>query len=92
MFESWKGTPIIFLFCLIIYSDQGPSSFKDREYLGTIEQLYLNQDYAAVLFESKVQIHLVDNETGEVAEERESKLFPEGNLNFTVKVDDIFQL
>ena len=31
---------------------------KDREYLGTVNAIYLNADYAAVLFEGKVQLHL----------------------------------
>ncbi len=62
------------------FSDQGPSAFRDKEYLGTIDQIVLNHDYMAVLFENKVQIHLIDNEAGEVEEERETKLFPEGKV------------
>eukprot|EP00794_Sanderia_malayensis_P019431 gene19431-21353_t len=61
------------------FDEHGPSAFKDREYLGSIEQICLNDDYIAVLFENKVQIHLIDNEAGDVNEERETKLFPEGN-------------
>ena len=36
----------------------GPEQVKDREYLGTVNAIYLNADYAAVLFEGKVQLHL----------------------------------
>lgn len=32
---------------------------KDREYLGTVQSMRLNADYAAVMFEGKVQLHLV---------------------------------
>lgn len=35
---------------------------KDREYLGTVNAIYLNADYAAVLFEGKVQLHLASTE------------------------------
>lgn len=48
---------------------------KDREYLGTINSMYLNSDYAAVLFEGKIQLHLLDTRSN--IEEREMKLFPE---------------
>lgn len=39
-----------------------PSGFrklKDIEYLGTIASMCLNSDYAAALFEGKVQLHMV---------------------------------
>lgn len=32
---------------------------KDREYLGTVSKMYLNTDYAAVMFDNRVQLHLV---------------------------------
>lgn len=32
---------------------------KDIEYLGTIASMCLNSDYAAALFEGKVQLHMV---------------------------------
>lgn len=32
---------------------------KDVEYLGTIASMCLNSDYAAALFEGKVQLHMV---------------------------------
>lgn len=32
---------------------------KDAEYLGTVASMHLNSDYAAALFEGKVQLHMV---------------------------------
>ncbi|KAK6172308.1 hypothetical protein SNE40_015995 [Patella caerulea] len=57
-------------------NDQGPEQLKDREYLGTVQSLKLNSDYAAVSFEGKVQLHLIEGEATGTAEERESQLFP----------------
>lgn len=38
----------------------GPELMKDsREYLGTVQSICLNADYAAVYFEGKVQLHMV---------------------------------
>ncbi|KAK3876370.1 hypothetical protein Pcinc_018852 [Petrolisthes cinctipes] len=49
---------------------------RDREYLGTITTVHVNADYASVLYEGKIQFHLLEGETGE-DEERESRLFPD---------------
>ena len=35
--------------------------FHDREYLGTVNQVRLNEHYAAVGFEGRAQLHLVRN-------------------------------
>lgn len=37
----------------------GYNKLKDIEYLGTIASMCLNADYAAALFEGKVQLHMV---------------------------------
>lgn len=37
----------------------GIERLKDREYLGTVNDICLNADYAAVGFEGKVQLHMV---------------------------------
>ncbi|XP_076826013.1 WD repeat-containing protein 19-like isoform X2 [Clavelina lepadiformis] len=50
---------------------------KDHEYLGTIDNMSLNADYAAVLFEGKVQLHAINHDLHTAVEERETKLFPE---------------
>ncbi|XP_071786835.1 WD repeat-containing protein 19-like isoform X1 [Asterias amurensis] len=50
---------------------------KDREYLGTIINMCVNADYAAVYFENKVQLHLIETEGSGDNEERETRLFPE---------------
>ena len=41
------------------FMSPGAEQLKDREYLGTITNMKLNADYAAVLFEGRVQLHLV---------------------------------
>ncbi|XP_033607097.1 WD repeat-containing protein 19 isoform X3 [Cryptotermes secundus] len=48
---------------------------RDREYLGTVSSLRLSADYASVLYEGKIQLHMI--ETPDVSsEDRESKMFP----------------
>ena len=48
---------------------------SDREYLGNVRSVSVTGDYAAVLFEDKIQLHLVDGcEEGD--ESRQSRLFP----------------
>lgn len=37
----------------------GVKKLKDMEYLGTVTSICLNSDYAAALFEGKVQLHMV---------------------------------
>lgn len=43
----------------IVLPSTGTEQLKDREYLGTVSAIHLNADYAAVMFEGKVQLHLV---------------------------------
>uniref|UniRef100_S4RCS6 WD repeat-containing protein 19 n=1 Tax=Petromyzon marinus TaxID=7757 RepID=S4RCS6_PETMA len=52
---------------------------KDREYLGTVSSMRLNADYAAALFEGKVQLHMVEAQGPDGQEERETRLFPSGD-------------
>ncbi|EHB16212.1 WD repeat-containing protein 19, partial [Heterocephalus glaber] len=49
---------------------------KDVEYLGTVANICLHSNYAAALFEGKVQLHLIENEIVDPQEERETRLFP----------------
>ncbi|KAK7098094.1 WD repeat-containing protein 19-like [Littorina saxatilis] len=62
-----------------ILGDNGPEMLKEqREYLGTVRAMSLNADYAAVSFEGKVQLHMIESDTtGAMNEERESRLFPD---------------
>ncbi|KAJ8298131.1 hypothetical protein KUTeg_024662 [Tegillarca granosa] len=60
-----------------VLGDTGLEKLKDREYLGTVQSLCLNADYAAVRFEGKVQLHMIEGETTGTTDERETKLFPE---------------
>lgn len=63
-----------------LLSDGSLERLRDREYLGTVQHICLNSEYAAVSFEGKVQLHLIEAE-GEArqmaSEERESRLFPD---------------
>ncbi|XP_033828361.1 WD repeat-containing protein 19 [Periophthalmus magnuspinnatus] len=57
--------------------DQKPGfkKLKDIEYLGTIANMCLNAEYAAALFEGKVQLHMIEGRDQE--EKRQMKLFPD---------------
>ncbi|KAM6940536.1 WD repeat-containing protein 19 [Xenentodon cancila] len=57
--------------------DQKPGfkKLKDIEYLGTIASMCLNADYAAALFEGKVQLHMIEGRDQE--ERKQMKLFPD---------------
>ncbi|XP_071847434.1 WD repeat-containing protein 19-like isoform X2 [Apostichopus japonicus] len=67
-----------------LLGDKGPEKLKDREYLGTITSMSLNADYAAVLMENKVQLHLIESEGTGDNEERETRLFPDKDSNSQV--------
>ncbi|XP_028657806.1 WD repeat-containing protein 19 [Erpetoichthys calabaricus] len=56
--------------------EKGVKKLKDMEYLGTVASMCLNSDYAAALFEGKVQLHMIESENSETQEERETRLFP----------------
>uniref|UniRef100_A0A669EFV7 WD repeat domain 19 n=1 Tax=Oreochromis niloticus TaxID=8128 RepID=A0A669EFV7_ORENI len=57
-------------------ADQEPgfNKLKDIEYLGTIASMCLNSDYAAALFEGKVQLHVIEGKDQD--EKKQMKLFP----------------
>lgn len=40
-------------------TDDAPLMLKDRQYLGGVTSIKLNTEYASVLFEGKVQLHMV---------------------------------
>ncbi|XP_064419402.1 WD repeat-containing protein 19 isoform X2 [Latimeria chalumnae] len=56
--------------------ENGVEKLKDTEYLGSVASMCLNSDYAAALFEGKVQLHMIESEGLEGREERETRLFP----------------
>lgn len=60
-----------------LMGDAGIEKLKDREYLGTVQSICLNADYAAARFEGKVQLHMIEGETQGTTDERETKIFPE---------------
>jgi len=37
----------------------GPVKLRDREYIGTVHAIKLNEDYAAVRCEGQIQLHTV---------------------------------
>ncbi|KAL8576385.1 hypothetical protein ACOMHN_048952 [Nucella lapillus] len=55
--------------------DDGPEKKETREYLGTVETMHINKTYAAVSFDKKVLLHLIESNEN-VSEDRESRLFP----------------
>ncbi|KAK3739122.1 hypothetical protein QZH41_010524, partial [Actinostola sp. cb2023] len=62
---------------LAVSTQKGSEQLKDREYLGTVNSIYLNAEYAAVLFEHRVQLHLIEGEGMDTTDERETRLFPD---------------
>ncbi|XP_067137635.1 WD repeat-containing protein 19 [Centruroides vittatus] len=60
--------------------ERGPIPIHDREYLGTVQSIKMNSDYASALFEGKIQLHIIEGENGEI-EEREARLFPGGDFS-----------
>lgn len=62
-----------------LLGDAGIERLKDREYLGTVNDICLNADYAAVGFEGKVQLHMIEGETAGTTDERETRLFPDSS-------------
>ncbi|XP_036993911.2 WD repeat-containing protein 19 [Artibeus jamaicensis] len=59
-----------------VLGENGVKKLKDVEYLGTVASVCLHSDYAAALFEGKVQLHLIESELLDAGEEREARLFP----------------
>ncbi|XP_030305507.1 WD repeat-containing protein 19 [Calypte anna] len=57
---------------------------KDMEYLGTVASMHLNSDYAAALFEGKVQLHMIESEGLDAQEERETRLFPSDDDKYRI--------
>ncbi|XP_014673105.1 PREDICTED: WD repeat-containing protein 19-like [Priapulus caudatus] len=57
-------------------SDSGPEHLRDREYLGTVQSVKINSEHASVLFENKIQLHVIESDAG-MPEGRETRLFPD---------------
>ncbi|KAK4886815.1 hypothetical protein RN001_003086 [Aquatica leii] len=59
-------------------ADDSPLFLRDRQYLGVVTSICLNVEYASVLYEGKIQLHMI--EQPEVNhEDRESIIFPDSN-------------
>lgn len=39
--------------------ENAPLLLRDRQYLGSVDSIRLNPEYASVLFEGKIQLHMV---------------------------------
>ncbi|XP_053433508.1 WD repeat-containing protein 19 isoform X3 [Nycticebus coucang] len=59
-----------------VLGENAVKKLRDMEYLGTVVSICLHSDYAAALFEGKVQLHLIESEVLDAQEERETRLFP----------------
>uniref|UniRef100_A0A6I8R870 WD repeat-containing protein 19 n=1 Tax=Xenopus tropicalis TaxID=8364 RepID=A0A6I8R870_XENTR len=57
-------------------TQNGVEKLTDMEYLGSVTKMCLNSDYAAALFEGKVQLHVIESKDEDAQEERETRLFP----------------
>ncbi|KAL3996433.1 class B basic helix-loop-helix protein 2 [Sarotherodon galilaeus] len=62
-------------FYALVDQEPGFNKLKDIEYLGTIASMCLNSDYAAALFEGKVQLHVIEGKDQD--EKKQMKLFPD---------------
>nr|CAD7392000.1 unnamed protein product [Timema cristinae] len=49
---------------------------KEREYLGTVTSVKLSAEYASVLHEGKIQLHMIEPANGD-NEDKETRLFPD---------------
>nr|CAD7443869.1 unnamed protein product [Timema bartmani] len=49
---------------------------KEREYLGTVTNVKLSAEYASVLHEGKIQLHMIEPANGD-NEDKETRLFPD---------------
>ncbi|XP_004564353.3 WD repeat-containing protein 19 isoform X1 [Maylandia zebra] len=64
-------------FYALVDQEPGFNKLKDIEYLGTIASMCLNSDYAAALFEGKVQLHVIEGKDQD--EKKQMKLFPDND-------------
>ncbi|CAG0890762.1 unnamed protein product [Cyprideis torosa] len=62
---------------------------RDREYLGTVHSMRLNETYASALCgDGSLLLHVIEGEGGEAGEERESRLFPPSDKSASVRITD----
>ncbi|XP_046624059.1 WD repeat-containing protein 19 isoform X1 [Neodiprion virginianus] len=53
----------------------------ERDYLGTVESICLNQTFVSVLFDGKLQLHTIETEQDSANGATESKIFPQTNTS-----------
>ncbi|XP_062264138.1 WD repeat-containing protein 19-like [Platichthys flesus] len=66
-------------FYALVENEPGFKKLKHFEYSGTIASMCLNSNYAAALFEGKVQLHMIKGKDHE--EKKQMKLFPYDDRN-----------
>lgn len=60
-FKNYLQIFVIIFLHVCFFIATAVKKLKDVEYLGTVASVCLHSDYAAALFEGKVQLHLVSN-------------------------------
>ncbi|XP_025602592.2 WD repeat-containing protein 19 isoform X2 [Athalia rosae] len=63
---------------LIKFNHDHPVHFE-RDYLGTVESICLNQTFVSVLFDGKLQLHTIETDQDPSSDGSESKIFPQPN-------------
>ncbi|KAL3267293.1 hypothetical protein HHI36_011424 [Cryptolaemus montrouzieri] len=58
--------------------EDSPLLLKDRQYLGGVDSIKMNAEYAAVFYEDKIQLHMIEHPEAD-QEEKESLIFPNDN-------------
>ncbi|XP_043289722.1 WD repeat-containing protein 19 isoform X2 [Venturia canescens] len=53
----------------------------ERDYLATVDSIKLNEIYAAVLFDGKMQLHTIKVDQELVKEKKDTKIFPDGSTS-----------
>ncbi|KAK9870346.1 hypothetical protein WA026_006430 [Henosepilachna vigintioctopunctata] len=56
--------------------DDAPLLLRDRQYLGGVTSIKINSEYAAVLYEGKLHLHMIEQPESN-QEDRESIIFPD---------------
>lgn len=62
-----------------------PLLITEKQYLGSIKNVKLNSEYAAVLFERKIQLHLIEKYSETDSSEKSSIVFPISNNDLVIE-------
>lgn len=53
----------------------------ERDYIASVDSIYLNEIYASVLFDGKIQLHTIKIDTTKIQEGRDSKIFTDASAS-----------